>query len=151
MKNVQLNTMRAATTSTNLRGSPQRCIKLKQELILDSHKPFVRNIALDLVLTLVTCGLFNFYVQYQQILAMNDILKKTKYDFFAWLFFCVITCGLYHIYHEYRISTDLATVLNKSEEKSAIISLLLTIFGFCFILDAIQQSEINRYYGNDAI
>lgn len=116
---------------------------------MNPNKPFVRNIGLDLVITILTCGLFNIYIQYQQILALNDMLKQQKYDFISWLLFCIITCGFYHIYHEYRISTDLARLLNKPEDQSALISVILTIFGVSIILDAIQQSEINRYYGHD--
>ena len=40
----------------------------------------VRSIALDLVLTIFTCGLFNLYVQYKQIEAANDMLNSQKYS-----------------------------------------------------------------------
>lgn len=108
----------------------------------------VRNIALDLILTLITCGLFNFYVQYKQCLAVNDMLKEEKYVFIHWLLFCLVTCGLYHIYHEYRKSSDIARVLNKQPDSAGLIAVVLTFFGLGIICDAIQQSEINTFYGN---
>jgi hypothetical protein len=113
--------------------------------------PHIRNIALDIILTLITCFMWNIYVQYKQICAMNDILKEQKYDFVAWFFFTVITCGLYHIYHEYRVSTDLARVLKKPQETSGLLAVILTFFGVSLILDAIQQSEINAYFGSHQI
>jgi len=108
----------------------------------------VRSIALDIILTIVTCGLFNFYVQYRQIEAANDMLKTRKYDFIFWLLFCFITCGLYHIYHEYRKSSDIAEVLKKDPTTAGLISVILTFFGLWMINDAIQQAEINAYFGN---
>ena len=75
----------------------------------------VRNVALDIVFTLLTCGLFNFYVQYKQCDAVNDMIQEDKYNFIHWFLFCLITCGLYHIYHEYRKSSDIARILGKDD------------------------------------
>jgi len=70
----------------------------------------VRGIAASLILTLVTCGLYNLYWQYRQMLATNEMLQTERYRFLPWLGFTLITCGIYHIYHEYRMSTDIAQV-----------------------------------------
>ncbi len=116
------------------------------------NKPYhVRSIVLDLVLTLFTCGLFNFYVQYRQIEAVNDMLDSRKYDFVFWILFCFITCGLYHIYHEYRKSGDVAEVLKKDRGTAGLIAVVLTLFGFWAINDAIQQAEINAFFGNKQV
>ena len=115
---------------------------------MQTQSPHVRNIALDLILTLLTCFIFNLYVQYRQCLALNDMLKQDKYSFWLWLILTIITCGFYHIYHEYRMSADLCKVLKKSGEQLTIVSVFLTFFGFSIVLDAIQQSEINSYYGH---
>lgn len=115
------------------------------------HQRHVRNIALDVILTILTCFLYNFYVQYKQIEAVNDMLKEEKYSFVAWILFTLITCGLYHIYHEYRKSSDIAKILKKDENSAGLISVILTFFGLSIICDAIQQSEINTYYGNTSL
>ena len=39
----------------------------------------VKSIPSCLVLTLVTCGLYNFYWQYRQMLAVNEMLAEQKY------------------------------------------------------------------------
>ncbi len=111
----------------------------------------VRNIALDIVLTIITCFLYNFYVQYKQMEAVNDMIKENKYSFITWFLFCMITCGLYHIYHEYRKSSDVARVLKKDEGSAGLTAVILTFFGLGIICDAIQQSEINSYYGNNQL
>ena len=111
----------------------------------------VRNIAVDIILTLITCMLFNFYVQYKQMQAVNDMLKQHKYSFILWFLLSLITCGLYHIYHEYRKSTDIALVLKKDTGSAGIIAVILTFFGLGFINDAVQQADINTYYGNTSL
>jgi hypothetical protein len=110
-----------------------------------------RSIAVSLLLTLVTCGLYNFYWQYLQMLAANEMLARDKYRFLPWLAFTLITCGLYHVYHEYRMSTDIAEVVGRDPRSEALIAVLLSIFGLSFVVDAIQQSQINAHFGDDSL
>lgn len=118
---------------------------------MNQQSQFVRSIAMDLVLTLVTCGIWNIYVQHQQIIAVNDMLKEQKYNFAHWLILTFITCGLYHIYHEWRMMTDIAKVMNSTNELDPIICIVLTAFGLSPVCDAIQQARINQFYGNNAL
>lgn len=108
----------------------------------------VRQIGKDIVFTILTCGLFNLYVQSRQMKAVNQMLKEEKYHFLHWFLLTLITCGIYHIYHEYRKTTDIALVMKDHDQNEALVSLLLTIFGMSLIVDAIQQTHINRYYGS---
>lgn len=109
----------------------------------------IRNIVLDLLLTIVTCGIYNIYVQYVQMNAVNAMLGREKYSFLPWALFTILTCGLYHIYHEYRMSEDIVAVVPSASKNEPIVTLLLSLFGFHFVADAIQQGLINRYFGND--
>lgn len=111
----------------------------------------VKNIALCVVLSLVTCGIYNIYWQYQQILTVNEMLGEDKYQFWLWLLLSVVTCGLYHIYHEYRLSEDIAKVCSRGQQNDGLVSLLLSIFGLSIVADAIQQSHINAYYGDSSL
>lgn len=107
----------------------------------------VRNITLDILLSLVTCGVYNLYWQYRQIEALNDILRQDKYSFVQWLLLTFITCGLYHVYHEYRMSTDLAEG-SPTASNDGLIAIVLTLFGMSVVVDAIQQSKINERFGD---
>lgn len=109
---------------------------------------YIRSIPVDIILTVVLCGLWNIWIQARQMRALNYILGTPKYNFWMWLGLCLITCGLYHIYHEYRMSRDLAFALNTPESQNPVIHLVLSFFGLSLIVDALQQSEINRYFGN---
>ena len=111
----------------------------------DDH---VRNIAIDLVLTVITFGLFNLYVQYRQIKAINFILREEKYSFLRWAFFTLITIGLYHLYHEFRKSSDLVDCTPNANSVEPVASLLLSAFGLHVVADALQQVHINQYFGS---
>jgi hypothetical protein len=112
----------------------------------------VRSIATDLVLTVLTCGLFNIYVQYKQMVTVNAMLNEQKYHFTPWLLLSLITCGLYHVYHEYRKSDDIVRVMRQAghsvSDSEPLLSIVLTSFGLHIIADALQQVQINKFYGD---
>ncbi len=116
-----------------------------------NNSEHIRNIGLDIVFTILSCGLFNIYLQYRQMIAVNTMIREIKYKFIPWLLLSIITCGLYHIYHEWRKSSDIVIALGKTESQEPIINVLLSIFGLSIVADAIQQAEINKYYGSTAL
>ena len=111
----------------------------------------IRNIAFDLVFAIITCGLFNIYVQHRQMKTLNAMLKQEKNSFWSWFLLTLITCGLYHIYHEYRKSSDIALVTKQSGDTEPVICIVLSIFGLAIVADAIMQSHINQYYGSTSL
>ncbi len=121
---------------------------LTPEKINYGRRAFVRSVAMDLVLTIFTCGLWNFVVQNRQIEATNYLLGLAKYSFWRWLILTFVTCGLYHIYHEYIMSQDLQRVSQTPSELHApLVHLIICLFGFSVITDALQQSMINQMLG----
>ena len=109
--------------------------------------PHVRSIAMALILTVLTFGLFNLWVQHKQMQAVNAMLGEKRYSFLLWALFTAVSFGLYHIYHEYRISTDIARKLSEAPGQEGLRSVILTCLGLWIVEDAIQQSQINRYFG----
>lgn len=106
------------------------------------------NIALYLILTLITCGLFNLYWNYKQMEACNYLLKREEFRFLYWLLLSIITCGIYHIFYQYKMGSSIVEIqrtTNKTiSESLPIISCLLTIFGLSIVVDCIHQHEINK-------
>jgi uncharacterized membrane protein YvlD (DUF360 family) len=111
----------------------------------------VRSIVLDMILTLLTCGLYNVYVQAKQIDAVNDMIGQKKYHFFKWLFLSLITCTLYHVYHEYIMHKDICAALGNPNANDPLVSLILASLGLWIVADAIQQHSINKFYGSDSV
>jgi hypothetical protein len=111
----------------------------------------VRNIALDLILTIITCGIYGLYWQYKQMQTLNSWLKRKDFDFLLWLLLSIITCGIFAMYYEYKMAKGINEIQRENNFKVAddlaLICLLLAIFQLIFVSLAIQQLEINKFYG----
>jgi len=111
-------------------------------------KDFEIGIAVGIILSIVTCGLYNLYWNYKQFQAMNLLLGRHEYDFVKWLLLSIVTCGLFHIYYEYKMGSDLQMYLKQHGHEInpnlPVIGLMLSCFGLTIVADAIYQHELNR-------
>jgi hypothetical protein len=106
------------------------------------------NIPLYLILTILTCGIFNLYWNYRQMEVCNAVLKRREFSFWVWLLLTILTCGIYHIFYQYKMGAaivEIQRLLNREIfDKLPLISVLVTITGFSIIVDCIHQHEINK-------
>jgi len=112
------------------------------------NKQYNLSIPLYLILTLITCGLFNLYWNYKQMEACNELLKREDFNFVYWLLFSILTCGIYHIYYQYKMGAAIMEIQKNADklifDSLPIISCLATIFGMSIVVDCIHQHEINK-------
>ena len=112
------------------------------------NKQYNLSIPLYLILTLITCGLFNLYWNYKQMEACNLLLKREDFKFIYWLLFSILTCGIYHIYYQYKMGAAIIEIQKNTDklifDSLPIISCLTTIFGMSIVVDCIHQHEINK-------
>ena len=106
------------------------------------------NIAVHLILTIVTCGLFSLYWNYKQMQACNQMLGRREFSFGLWFLLTFITCGIYHVFYQYKVGMAIVE-LQRSRDRHVfgelpILSVIVTIFALSIIVDAIHQSEINK-------
>ncbi len=105
------------------------------------------NVAKDVILTLLTCGLWDLVWQYRQMRVVNLLLGYEEFHYWKWLIFTLLTCGLYHLYHEYLMGRAIVKVQHQyglpPSESLPAISLILALISLGIITDAIQQKEIN--------
>lgn len=105
-------------------------------------------IAVGIILSVLTCGLYNIYWNYRQFAAMNALLGREEYNFVSWLLLSIVTCGLYHIYYEYKMGSDLYEWLKSNGREVSsnlpLIGLILSCFGLTVIADAVYQHELNK-------
>ncbi|WP_022852968.1 DUF4234 domain-containing protein [Thermodesulfatator atlanticus] len=106
-----------------------------------------RSIAKEVILTLITCGLWGLVWQYQQIRMVNLLLGREEFSFWKWFVFTLLTCGLYHLYHEYLMGRAIVRIQHKyglpPSESLPAISLIVTLLSLGIITDALQQKELN--------
>jgi uncharacterized membrane protein len=111
----------------------------------------VRSIPVDLILTIITCGIYGLYWQYKQMATLNGWLNRKDFDFVLWLILSIVTCGIFAIYYEYKMAKGINEIQAQNNFRVAddlpLICLLLSIFGLAIASLAIQQWEINKFYG----
>jgi len=105
------------------------------------------NIALYLLLTIVTLGLFNLYWNYRQMRSCNELLGRDEFSFVLWLLLVIVTCGLYHFYYQYRMGAALNEIQRLEElpvtEGLPVLSLVAAVLGVGVVADCIHQHELN--------
>jgi hypothetical protein len=125
---------------------------------MNNHHPYpaqeaVIPIGVAIILTIVTCGLYGFWWQYKQMEILNAWLGRKEYDFWTYILLTLITCGFFAVYYEYKMAQGINEIQHNGagrvNENLALICLLLTIFGLGIVSLAIQQADINDFYGNN--
>jgi hypothetical protein len=113
-----------------------------------AESEYIINIPVYLILTLITCGLFNLYWNYRQMEACNYLLKRSEFNFVHWLLFSILTCGIYHIYYQYKMGAAIVEIQKNADrllfDSLPILSCLVTVFGLSIVVDCIHQHEINK-------
>lgn len=107
-----------------------------------------RNIAVCIVLTLVTCGIYGIY---WSVCLTNDVntvsgdVNGTSGGMVVLL--TIVTCGIYGIYWAYKQGEKLDFTKNNRgipSSNSGVLYLILQIFGFGIIAYALMQNELNK-------
>jgi hypothetical protein len=121
---------------------------------LDFHAAagqYTSSIVKDIILSIITCGIYSLFWQARQMRAVNYLLEEEKYNFWKWFLLTIITCGIYHIYYEYMMAQSIMEVQRRFGRPISnnlhVLSVVLAIFGLHIVTDAVQQDEINRLFG----
>jgi len=108
------------------------------------------NIVVDILFSLITCGIYNVFWNARQFRALNAFLGERRFDFWPWLLLSFITCGIYHVYTEYLIGKAIVQIQERTKRPVSnnlpLICLLVSIIGLSVVIDAVQQHEINELY-----
>lgn len=106
-----------------------------------------RNIAVCIILSIVTCGIYGIY----WFIKLNDDVNTASNTYgtsggMAFLL-TLITCGIYGFYWAYKQGEKIDAAKNRRgipSSNSGILYLLLTIFGLSIVAWALMQSELNQ-------
>jgi len=114
-----------------------------------------RNIALAIILTIVTCGIYGLYWLYKLVDELNEASNNTAGQSGGMvLLLSIVTCGIYELIWLYKAGGLVTTAKGSRnlpvESDSSIIYLLLGLFGFGIVSYALIQNELNKvaeYHG----
>ncbi len=121
----------------------------RQNITNNSLVNLKKDVAFGVVLTFLTCGIYNLFWQHHQIKTINILLEEERLSWGRWFLLTIVTCGLYHIYHEYLMAKYILEIQQAHQLASAnaslpTIAIILSIVGLPFITDAIEQKELNE-------
>lgn len=110
-----------------------------------------RNIAVCIILSIVTCGIYGIY----WFVCLSDDTNTVSNTHFGTsgimaLLFVLITCGIYSWYWAYKQGEKIDEArMNRglSTGSNAIVYLLLSIFGLSIVAWALMQNELNQMAG----
>ena len=113
-----------------------------------------RSPALVLLFSVGTCGIYHIYWYFATLYEMRDAGHSPTGNS-PWLdfLFAVVSFGLYGFYVDYRIGKEIVEMqaaLGLRENDTAIIAVVLDIFGLGVVASALQQSELNRVWKRSA-
>lgn len=108
-----------------------------------------RNIAVCIILSIVTCGIYGIY---WFIVMTNDANTASEHtnDTSGGVAFLLtlVTCGIYGLYWSYKMGEKLTEAKTKRGmpvgSNLSIAYLLLSLFGFSIITYALAQNELNQ-------
>lgn len=100
--------------------------------------------AICLILSLVTCGIYMLYWMYKVNDELNLLAGNPNGTSGGMvLVFDILTCGIYGIYWNYKMGQNVSRLTG--DNFSPIVMLLLALFQCSFISLALMQDTINKY------
>ncbi|MDO8804942.1 MAG: DUF4234 domain-containing protein [Elusimicrobiota bacterium] len=109
-----------------------------------------RSIAEGIILTIVTCGIYNLFWNWYQMQTCNELVGREEFSPVKVYLLSIVTCGLYFVYYQYCMGGVIVEIQRKRAvtpfENLPIMSLFLSLFGLSIIVDAVHQNEINKFF-----
>jgi hypothetical protein len=111
-----------------------------------------RNIAVCIILSIVTCGIYGIYWFIKlndELNALADVQAPTTGG--TAFLLTLVTCNIYGIYWAYKQGEKVDTAKNSRNipsSNSSVLYLILQLLGFGIIAYALMQNEINNLVTN---
>lgn len=107
-----------------------------------------RNIALCIILTIVTCGIYGIYWVVVMVNDVNTAANEPEATSGGIVFLLtLVTCGIYFWYWSYMAGAKLEKAQNErglAGQNQGVIYLILCIVGFSIVTYALIQNELNK-------
>ena len=108
-----------------------------------------RSIIAVILLTLITCGLYNLYWIVVTQDELNTYTRENETSGILVLLFSIITCGIYLFFWYYKISKRIYAIQIEKGfmgGDNSILNVLLAIFGLPIVGNCIIQNDLNKLY-----
>lgn len=108
-----------------------------------------KNIAVSIILYFVTCGIYYLIYMVESTQDVDIVAKNPdKRSGGTVVLLSILTCGIYGYYWWYKqgeLMEKANSESGKASSSSAVLYLLLAIFGLSFVNMILLQSDLNKY------
>ena len=111
------------------------------------YTPKFRNIALCIILSFVTCGIYLYYWIYMMNEDVNGLEGKNSPSGVMVILLSFVTCGIYQIIWMYNVGTAIdraKTARGSGSSSCGVIYLVLMLFGLGIVSMGLAQNELNQ-------
>ena len=102
-----------------------------------------RNVAICILLSIMTCGLYSFYWIYCLHQEVHSLDKQEHSSAGMALLLMFLTCGIYLFYWMYQ-QGKIIDRLKGIQSSQAMVYMVLSIFGLSLVSLAIMQADVNQ-------
>ena len=107
-----------------------------------------RDIAITIILSIVTCGIYAIYWFIMMTEDVNTLTDDHKTSGGLAFVLTLVTCGIYGYFWAYSMGKRIYTYQQAKGEvasDNSVLYLVLQIFGLGIVTSALIQSELNKY------
>lgn len=107
-----------------------------------------RDIAVAIILSIVTCGIYGLYWFVCLNDDLNELTDREGTSGGVALILSLVTCGIYTIYWMYKSGEkvdELKSRRGQTSQYSGLVYIVLTLFGFGIVSYALIQDELNKH------
>ncbi len=122
-------------------------IKITEEIIAKNRLIEKRDLAIQLILSFITCGIYSLYWMVTITDDVNKLLDEKNDSGIVNLLLSLITCGIYLIYWNYDIGKKLKKIGDKYNldiQDNSIIYMILSILKLDIVSYTLIQSDLNK-------
>lgn len=124
-----------------------------QQQVYNTNMPLIknRNIAMQVILSILTCGIYGLYwfiTMTDESNVLSD--EKTASGGMAVLL-TLVTCGIYSFYWNYKMGQKLNLAgrkYNKSISDNSVLYLVLSLLSLTIVNYCLIQSDLNKFSNN---
>ena len=109
-----------------------------------------RDVAVNIILTVITCGIYGLFWFAVITNESNSIASESEKSASGGLaiIYTIITCGIYGIYWNYKMGKKLYSagkIYGKDISDNSVLYIVLAIFGLGIVNYCLMQSDLNRF------
>ena len=119
-----------------------------EQIKQDYSKVTKRDIAVSIILTIVTCGIYGIYWFVVMTNELNQVSDDKEPSGGMALLLSIVTCGIYSFYWNYKMGQKLYNAgkkYGKDIGDNAVLYLVLSLFGLSIVSYCLIQSDLNKF------